>query len=87
MLTVIQTTHSVNPWRLAWHDQPLADVSFRTKREAETACRDLLAIADFGLPGPEAWSEGVRGQVAAYIRCLPSVTQLETLRWQRRAPR
>jgi hypothetical protein len=87
MLTATKTTHSRNPWRLAWHGRLLEDVSFRTQREALTACRDLLTIADFALPGPEAWSADVQGQVAGYLRALPCVQELEQVRTRMRAPR
>lgn len=83
MLAVIKTTHSLHPWRLAWHGQLVADLHFRTQREAQTACRDLLTLADFALPGPEAWAPGIRAQVAAYVASLPCVQELERLRQTR----
>ena len=85
MLTVIRTTHSRNPWRLAWHGQLVADLHFRTQREAFAACRDLCTIADFAVPGPEAWAPAIRAQVAAYVASLPCVQELEQLRQERRA--
>lgn len=83
---MIKTTHSRNPWRLAWHGRLLQDVWFATQRQAQTACRDLLTLADFALPGPEAWSPDVYARVAAYVRALPSVQELERVRRERRAP-
>ena len=83
MLTVIRTAHSRNPWRLAWHGQVVADLHFRTQREAQTAARDLMTIADFALPSPEAWAPHVRSQVAAYVASLPCVQELERLRQER----
>lgn len=80
MLTVIHTTHSRNPWRLAWHGHLIADVHFRTRCEAQTACRDLMTIADFALPSQAAWNLDVQRQVAAYIASLPCVQELEQLR-------
>ena len=79
MLTVIRTTHSRHPWRLTWHGVVVADVHFRTQREAREACRALLTLADFALPGPEAWSEASRARVAAYVARLPCVQELERL--------
>ena len=76
MLTVIHTTHSRAPWRLAWHGQLVADLHFRTQREAATACRDLMTLADFALPGPEAWAPAIRARVAAYVASLPCVVEL-----------
>lgn len=87
MLTVIRTTHSRNPWRLAWHGQPVADVHFRTQREAQTAARDLMTIADFGRPGPEAWCPAIQERIAAYINALPCVQALDDLRRHPRTPR
>ena len=84
MLTVIRTPHSRHPWRLAWHGRPVADLHFRTQREAQMACRDLCTIADFALPGPEAWAPAIRAQVAAYVASLPCVVELERLRQERR---
>lgn len=83
MLAVIKTTHSRNPWRLAWHGQVVADVHFRTRREAQTACRDLLTLADFAVAGPEAWAPAIRARVAAYVASLPCVQELERLRQTR----
>lgn len=80
MLAVIKTTHSRNPWRLAWDGSPLADLHFRTRREAEAVARELRSIADFGMPEPEAWSPAVQERVAAYVNGLPCVQELERLR-------
>ena len=84
MLTVIRTAHSRNHWRLAWHGRQIDDVWFATRREAQTACRDLMTLADFALPGPEAWAPAIRAQVAAYVASLPCVVELERLRQERR---
>lgn len=83
MLTVIHTTHSRSPWRLAWHGRVLEDVWFPTRREAQTACRELLTIADFGRPGPEAWAAGMQERVDAYVRELPCRLELARLRERR----
>lgn len=83
MLTVIHTTHSRSPWRLAWHGRPLEDVWFRTQREAQTACRDLMTIADFAVAGPDAWAPAIQARVAAYVASLPCTQELERLRQTR----
>lgn len=84
MLAVIKTTHSRSPWRLAWHGQLVADLHFRTQREAAGACRDLLTLADCAVAGPAAWPPAIRARVAAYVASLPCVVELERLR--RRVP-
>ena len=85
MLTVIKTTHRPHPWRLAWHGRPIDDVHFRRQREAFAACRDLMSMADFALPGPDAWAPAIQERVAAYVAALPCVVELDRLR-QERAP-
>ncbi|HSF30293.1 MAG TPA: hypothetical protein VLK82_07460 [Candidatus Tectomicrobia bacterium] len=85
--SVTKTTHSRNPWRLAWHGRLLQDIGFATQREAKTACRDLLTLADFAVPGPEAWAPAIRERVAAYVATVPSVQELERVRREPRAPR
>jgi hypothetical protein len=83
MLDVIRTTHSRNPWRLAWQGQPLEDVGFARRRDARACQRQLLALADWTVH-PDTWERATRCAVVAVLEAVPSVQELERLRQERR---
>lgn len=82
MLDVIRTTHSRNPWRLAWKGQPLEDVSFPRLREARAVQRQLLALADW-TQHPDTWDCATRCAVVEVLERVPSVLELTRLRWRK----
>jgi hypothetical protein len=82
MLTVIKTTHSRNPWRLAWNGQPLEDVSFPRRRDALECVAQLRLLADW-TQHPDTWDAASRAAVWAVLQAVPSVVELERLRARR----
>ena len=82
MLDVIRTTHSRNPWRLAWKGQPLEDVGFARLRDARQGQKPLLARADWTVH-PDTWDTETRCAVVAVLEAVPSVQELTRLRWRK----
>ena len=82
MLDVIRTTHSRNPWRLAWKGQPLEDVNFPRLRDARAVQQQLLQLADWTVH-PDTWDSATRCAVVAVLEAVPSVQELTRLRWRR----